>query len=415
MLDSTTYKLTTSYTHYSSKVNSFTVTVSEQMIKGKIQVQKQAVNTGSKTEHPEKGATYQVWLKSAGSFAKADAEHKDTIAIGADGKGTSKDLPYGVYCLQQKTGWPGYEPDTKVYEVSITTNGETVTKDTGKKNLSYENDIWTGVLTIVKVDKDSRIPLAGAEFQLKGSDGSKQTATTSATGKVEFKDLVYGIIYEWQETKAPHGYVLDSSNKGIWSVEVKDATIEVTAENTRRPGTITVTKQNTAGEPLSGATYLLEYKDGSTWKAVTKRSGDSITRGGTTSAVSSGCLTTGADGTITFDGLWADGEIQYRLTEVKAPAGYELLKEPVYEGTLPVAVDKSKATGTPDEVEGNTAYFYRLPVTVKDGKVFNLPKTGGHNYPVTKMALTIIAFGMGLIAFTLKPHGFRRTRRSKSH
>ena len=78
MLDSTTYKLTTSYTHYSSKVNSFTVTVSEQMIKGKIQVQKQAVNTVSKTKHPEKGATYQVWLKSAGSFAKADAEHKDS-------------------------------------------------------------------------------------------------------------------------------------------------------------------------------------------------------------------------------------------------------------------------------------------------------------------------------------------------
>jgi len=199
-------------------------------------------------------------------------------------------------------------------------------------------------------------------------------------------------------------------------VEAKDATIEVTAKDVRRPGTIIVTKQDSNGEPLSGAVFKLEYQDGSTWKPVSGRKGDPITRGGcTSSGLVEGQLTTGDSGSVSFEGLWADGEIQYRLTEVKAPEGYELLKEPIYEGTLPVAVDKSKATGTPDEVEGNTAYFYRLPVTVKDGKVFNLPKTGGHNYPVTKMALTIIAFGMGLIAFTLKPHGFRRTRRSKSH
>lgn len=125
-----------------------------------------------------------------------------------------------------------------------------------------------------------------------------------------------------------------------------------------------------------------------------------------------GLLTTGDSGSVTYEGLWADGEIQYRLTEVKAPEGYELLKEPVYEGTLPVAIELGKATGDPDEVDGNTAYFYALPITVKDGKVFNLPQTGGHG-STAQMALTIIAFGMGLIALTMKPNLFRR--RSWTH
>ena len=125
-----------------------------------------------------------------------------------------------------------------------------------------------------------------------------------------------------------------------------------------------------------------------------------------------GLLTAGDSGSVTFDGLWADGQIQYRLTEVKAPDGYDRLKEPVYEGTLPVAVELSKATGDPDEVDGITAYFYTLPVTVKDGKVFNLPQTGGSNFSMAKMALTIMAFGAAMAALTLKPNLFRRKSRA---
>ena len=413
-LNSTTYKLTTSYTHYTNKVNTFNVTVEDTAVKGKFQIEKWAVNTVSKDKQPEKGATFEVYLKSAGSYAKADEKHRDIITIGDDGKGISKDLPYGVYCIHQKTGWAGYEPDDTVYEATISADGATVTKDNSKKDMKFQNDIWTGVLTVVKVDKDSRIPLLGAEFELKGSDGSKQNATTGTDGKVEFGDLVYGVTYEWQEIKAPHGYVLDPNNKGICSVEAKDATIEVTAEDVRRPGTIIVTKQNTNGEPLSGAVFKLEYDDGGIWKPVSNRKGDPITKGGCTSAgLVEGLLTTGESGTVTFEGLWADDEIQYRLTEVKAPDGYELLKEPVYEGTLPVAVELSKATGDPDEVEGKTAYFYTLPVTIKDGKVFNLPQTGGSNFPMAKMALTIMAFGAAMAALTLNPNLF--WRKSRTH
>ena len=64
---------------------------------------------------------------------------------------------------------------------------------------------------------------------------------------------------------------------------------------------------------------------------------ETFAKGGTSTAVSDGKLTTDESGTITFENLWADEEIQYRLTEVTAPEGYELLKEPIFEGTLPAS------------------------------------------------------------------------------
>ena len=33
--------------------------------------------------------------------------------------GISRSLPYGVYCIQQKTGWDGYELDPTVYEALV--------------------------------------------------------------------------------------------------------------------------------------------------------------------------------------------------------------------------------------------------------------------------------------------------------
>ena len=88
--------------------------------------------------------------------------------------------------------------------------------------------------------------------------------TTSEDGTVTFENLVFGVTYVWKETKAPKGYLLNADNTGIWSVEEHDAEIQYTAKDDRRPGSITVTKQNTDGQPLFGATFLLEYKDSDT-------------------------------------------------------------------------------------------------------------------------------------------------------
>ena len=218
-----------------------------------------------------------------------------------------------------------------------------------------------------------------------------QTAENGEDGTVTFENLVFGVTYVWKEVQAPKGYLLNKENTGIWSVEEHDAEIQYTAKDNRRPGSISVTKQNTDGQPLFGATFLLEYKDGDTWKPVYHS--ETLAKGGTTSNVTDGKLTTDESGTITFEKLWADEEIQYRLTETQAPEGYELLKEPVFEGTLPVSYPDGKVTATPDEVIDGTAYFYNLPVTVQNGYIYTLPMTGGSSFPFVPLAIIMILFG----------------------
>ena len=393
-LDETVYKLKTSYDHYSDAENGFSVTVSDPVMYGKIQLTKYALNTVSGDKQPEKGATFTIYLKSAGSYDKAKDSERDIITIGKNGKGTSKNLPYGIYCVQQRTGWAGYDRDETIYEVRISKDGQTVTKDNSGHDLTIYNNIWTGKLSILKVDGADDTPLSGAVFTLTGSDGSESTLTTGDDGTVTFENLLFGISYVWKETKAPKGYLLNENNTGIWSVEEHEAEIQYTAKDSRRPGSISVTKRNTDGQPLFGATFLLEYKDGDGWKPVYHS--ETLAKGGTSTAVSDGKLTTDESGSITFENLWADEEIQYRLTEVKAPEGYELLKDPVFEGTLPASYPDGKVTATPDEVIDGTAYFYDLPITVQNGQIYTLPMTGGSGFPFAPLGVMML-----LVGFTL--------------
>ena len=397
-LDSTVYKLTTSYANYSAAENTVKLTVSDEVVKDKIRLEKWALNTVSGAKQPEKGATFQVWLKSAGSYAKAKATERDIITIGTDGEGTSKDLPYGTYCVQQTHTWDGYDIDKTVYERTV--DG---TNSGANDTLFLHNDIWTGQITIAKADGDTKEPLAGAEFTLTGLDESKVVLVTDDTGKAVFSDLVYGVTYTWTETKAPKGYLLNEANTGTWSVSKHDDSLAVTCEDYRRPGSITVTKQNTDGDSLSGAVFLLEYLDGDTWKPVTGRSDDVITMGACTSdGLQNGQLITDESGKVIFSGLWADETLKYRLTEVQAPEGYELLKEPVFEGALPVSYPEGKVTAEPEEIIDGTAYFYNPEFTVTNNHSYTMPMTGGRNLPLIPLGLVLICFSMGPIILYLK-------------
>ena len=205
--------------------------------------------------------------------------------------------------------------------------------------------------------------------------------------------------YTWAETKAPKGYLLDENNTGTWTVAKHDDAIEITCEDYRRPGSITVTKQNTDGDPLPGAVFLLEYLDGNTWNPVTGRSDDVVAKGTCTSeGLKDGRLTTDESGKATFEGLWADDQLQYRLTEVAAPEGYELLKEPVFEGVLPVSYPEDKVTAEPEETIDGTAYFYNPTFTVQNNHIYTLPMTGGRGLPLVPVGIAMLCLVMGIVA-----------------
>ena len=170
-----------------------------------------------------------------------------------------------------------------------------------------------GSLTINKVDAETGKALAGVTYRLYDSAGKKVVdVTTGADGKAVFKDLPQG-KYSYQEINAPSGYVVDGKK---YTVSITATTLNITEKRTNAlaKGSITVRKVDAIGAPLAGAELLLETStDGKTWTEV-------------------GRATTDKTGIA----KWSDLKIgtQYRITEVKAPAGYTLLTEPLFTGTL---------------------------------------------------------------------------------
>ena len=89
-----------------------------------------------------------------------------------------------------------------------------------------------------------------------------------------------------------------------------------------------------------------------------------------------GKLASGADGWGVFSGLYPT--LQYRLTETKAPEGYQLLTEPAYEGGI-----------DPEET-------LIVELTVVNAPVFELPMTGS-----TDSALAVILQIAGALALII--------------
>lgn len=111
--------------------------------------------------------------------------------------------------------------------------------------------------------------------------------------------------------------------------------ITLTFENIMRPGEILINKVNLSEEPLAGAKLLLEWsEDGTSWTAVSYTNTSAVLKGCcTTENLVDGCLITDESGIAKFTGLHPG--LQYRITEIEAPAGYQLLAEPILIGYLP--------------------------------------------------------------------------------
>ena len=170
-----------------------------------------------------------------------------------------------------------------------------------------------GSLTINKVDAETGKALAGVTYRLYDSSGKNVTdVTTGADGKAVFKDLAQG-KYSYQEISAPSGYVVDNTK---YQITITSAALNITHKRTNAlaKGSITVRKVDATSAPLAGAELLLETStDGKNWTEVSK-------------------ITTDKTGVAKWDDLKIGA--QYRVTEVKAPAGYTLLTEPLFAGTL---------------------------------------------------------------------------------
>ena len=345
LLDPTIHKVGAEPELYTVEYNSTANDVNEQVIKGNIAIIKHTDDGETQIETPEVGATFEVYLKSAGSFENAKETERDVLTCDENGFAQTKDMPYGIYTVHQTSGWDGREL-MKDFDVFISADGQTY-------RFLITNANFESYIKIVKKDAETgnTIPYAGAGFQLYDPNGNLITMTftypevttidtfyTTADGYlITPQTLEYGKGYSLVEVQAPYGYVLDSEPV-YFDVEQSDSTeesgitvIEVVRSNLAQKGTITVSK---SGEVFSSVSennglyqpiFAVSGLEGAVYEITAAE--DIYTLDGTLRA-SKGevvdTVTTGADGTAKSKELYLG---KYEVKEITAPFGMVLNDE----------------------------------------------------------------------------------------
>ena len=288
------------------------------------------------------------------------------FTTGADGTVTVTGLTPGTYYAKEAAVTDMYWVcDSAVKSVTVTANGTATVTFTNTHK---------GRGKIIKTMPDGG-SAAGWEFEVRASDNSLiGTFATGEDGTVLTDYLLPG-TYTVKEI-IPEGspYTCDAPNPKTLTITAGQ-TAEVTFTNRLKPGEVLIQKVDTHGEPLAGAEFLLEWsEDGQQWQTVTYTDSLDVSEGTCTSDdLADGKLTSGEDGVVRFTGLYS-GSL-YRVTETKAPEGYQLLTEPVHEGSI----------------QKDGEYFIQL--TVVNAPVFQLPMTGSTGYS----AMTAVQVGICVI------------------
>lgn len=405
LLNDTVYKVGADPKDYTVEYNNAPdMTVMEQVIKGKISIIKHTDNGDTQIETPEKGAEFQIYLKSSGSFVNADKDERDTIVCDQDGFASTKLLPYGVYTVHQTKGWDGREKITD-FDVFINTDGKTYKFLINNKN-------FESYLKVVKLDKETgkQIVYEGAAFEIYDSDNHRVTMQytypqvtsihTFYTNKEGYlitpEKLPYG-DYTLKEVQAPYGYVLDdtpipfSISQENSSTDTGVTVVKVKARDVAQKGVINITK---TGEIFSSVeknkgVYTPKYSISNLKGAIFEiYAAEDITTLDGTVRYEQGTLvdtiTTDDDGVAKSKELYLG---KYTVIEKTAPNGY-VHNAAKYDAELTYAGQNVSVTSTDISV-----YNDRQKVSVSLKKIMANDKTFGigNNGEITSVRFGIYA------------------------
>ena len=229
-LDSTKY-----YVEINNNNLEPTVQVKEEVIKGKIKINKIDSETNSCKAQGEAtliGAKYKI-LDSNDNLI-------ETLTIGEDCTATSKDIPYGNYRIIEEKSSVGYYLDSTSYNVFV--NGETIFNVTSKEK------VIKGKIKINKVDSETNSCKAQGQATLKGAiyeilDLKGNVVDTITIGEdctATSKYLAYG-RYKVREKNESKGYYIDTN---IYNANIiEDNIINITSKEKVIKNYISILKQ----------------------------------------------------------------------------------------------------------------------------------------------------------------------------
>ena len=219
------------------------------LIPGKIQIIKVDEN-GTTGKSDFDGIKFYIYNLDANEQRGSLA---DTLTI-QNGVATSKQLELGKYEIVEDADIAeekGYKTAASV-KVNLSEPGATIQQTIRN---SKED---TGNIKIIKNDKDGK-KLSGAKFKLERIDSNNNVLDTIETnemvsGEITISSLKLG-TYRITETKAPEGYVLNSTPI-IKNITANGQTIEIVVENEKQPLSFTIIKaEQDTGSKIKGAKF----------------------------------------------------------------------------------------------------------------------------------------------------------------
>ena len=319
---------------------------------GTISIQKFLGGSTVKTSEPD--AEFEIYLTSAGSYDAAPEESRQTITTDANGYAITKRLPYGTYTVHQTKG------NNKYYfvddmEITISENNANYHKILEDSPIEFyikmvKKDAYTG----------NTVNVAGTTFELYDENGSKISFNTMTSSGMQTMDSFTtdenGCVYTTEkllkgnytlvETKAPNGYVLDSTpvqftvSEDTYTADGGAEFILVEKSDKAVTGQLTVTKVGEVLDEYKGGLYVnpdekgFTYREGSLSGAkfevyaaedIYTADNQKDTAGNRNKHYSKGelvtTLVTGTDGKATATNLPLG---KYKVVEVEAPDGFVL-------------------------------------------------------------------------------------------
>lgn len=224
----------------------------------KVKIQLKKVD---ESDSPLEGAIFNIFK---------DGQLIGTEATDAEGTITVPNVTEGFYAFYEAYAPDGYSIMSHpvcVYVDAEDIQGEQTIEVTAKNQRSPE-------LTISKINAETRDPVPGTVFGIKGVNVSYQhEVTTEANGKATLTGLEPG-VYEVTELSVPSPYILDSNNRKTVYLD-PGAERELVFENSTEPGLRIIKKDKLTGAPVAGVTFLIEKIDGSySEEATTDESGE---------------------------------------------------------------------------------------------------------------------------------------------
>ncbi|GEO79774.1 SpaA isopeptide-forming pilin-related protein [Companilactobacillus mindensis] len=190
-----------------------------------------------------------------------------------------------------------------------------------------------GTMTLTKTDATTGAPLAGAEYELKDSDGNViiSNAKTDENGQIVIKNLNYG-SYTLTEVRAPDGYTLNPTPINFTLPDNGVINLTTDQKDTAETGAVVLKKVDPdTKDTIAGTTFNLLDKNGNIIKEG---------------------LVTDGNGEISVDNLPAG---EYQFVETQPAEGYVANTTPieftvVAGQTTPVELEKfnTAVTVTPD-------------------------------------------------------------------